>query len=93
MTIWKFPLPAPDDVVTLMMPRGAVVLSVQVQHETPCVWALVDPEAPKVPRRFRWAGTGHPLDLRGFWKFVGTFQLHGGDLVFHLFDLGEGQGG
>ena len=40
-TIWKFPVPVNDGNV-LEMPEGAKILSVQVQGETPCLWALVD---------------------------------------------------
>lgn len=48
----------------------------------------MDPQARARPVRFRLAGTGHPIaeaDLR----YVGTFQLADGALVFHVFILGE----
>ena len=87
MTIWKFP--ARPDMFVLEMPSGARILSIDAQNGKPFLWALVDPDAPKVQRRFLTAGTGHPLhDSVSGAAFVGTFQLHGGALVFHLFDFG-----
>lgn len=88
MTIWKFVI-EPGDTVIIGMPKGAQVLSVDSQYGVPCVWALVDPDAPKVLRKFRMAGTAHHVEKKHTKNFVGTFQLDGGSLVFHLFDLGE----
>lgn len=89
-TIWKFPLHIVDT-VEIQMPRGAEILSVATQFGTPCIWATVDPAAPVVTRRLYVRGTGHALraaDGAGV-RFVGTFFMHNGGLVFHLFDAGE----
>ena len=86
-TVWKFEFAAQDDTL-IEMPEGAVVLTVAVQFGLPCLWALVDPEAPKVRRRFRLAGTGHPLGPE-VGAYVGSFQLSRGHLVFHLFEREE----
>jgi hypothetical protein len=81
-TVWKFPVtPGPFEVE---MPKGAQVLSVQVQGGEPFMWALVDDQAPKEKRSFNTVGTGHDSDEIQNWRFVGTFQL--GPLVFHLFE-------
>lgn len=87
--VWKWLLEMTDE-NTIEMPEGASVLSVQVQHEHPCLWALVRPDAPRIQRRFRIVGTGHEFDPTGL-TYVGTFQLYGGELVFHLFERGDGQ--
>ncbi len=81
------------------MPKFSKVLDVQTQgtdanagYSTPIyIWALVDTEMPKVSRKFRVYGTGHPvLDIeQDSAVHVGTVQLHGGTLMFHVFDLGE----
>lgn len=85
--VWKFEIPITDTFVK-SMPSGAELLSVQVQHEQPMLWALVDPRAERVSRKFALVGTGH--EHMGPWgRYVGTFQLRGGALVFHLFDHGE----
>lgn len=80
-TIWKFEAPV-DDALTIAMPLGADVLSVQVQAGVPCIWARVDPGMPLESRAFCWRGTGHPADVLG--PFIGTIQMH--TLVFHLFE-------
>jgi hypothetical protein len=90
MTIFKYPLHVGDD-ITIAMPRGARLLSVQVQAGTPCVWAIVDPSAPSVRRRLVLRGTGHNAEGLSMAPFVGTFQLEGGAFIGHLFDLGEVQ--
>lgn len=88
MRIHKYPLRIADE-PAVTMPRGARLLAVQVQHGRPCVWALVDPDAPLVTRRLALRGTGHPAEGLAMAPFVGTFQLEGGAFVGHLFDLGE----
>lgn len=85
MTVWKFPLSVADD-QPVSMPRGAQILSVQMQGAQLCMWALVDPEAPKEVRRFRIVGTGHQFDEAPAHVHRGTFQMHGGALVFHVFE-------
>jgi len=89
LTIWKFPFTIHDNIV-LDMPEGATVLSVAVQgeapSETPCMWALVNPLAAKERRRFLLRGTGHPIVYGQAARFVGTFQMMRGELVFHLFE-------
>lgn len=82
MTIWKFPLQI-TDVQTIEVPTAGKLLSVQVQHQVPCIWALVDPKQPKELRKIRIYGTGHPIDQLG--QFIGTFQVQAGALVFHVF--------
>jgi len=87
-TIWKFPLTITDQ-NEIEMPKGAELLTVQMQHGEPQLWASVDPQAPKVSRRIMVHGTGHPVDL--FNVYLATFQTMGGYLVFHVFDAGESQ--
>lgn len=84
-TIYKYPIPIIDD-FTLDLPGGARILDVQIQDGKPCIWAIVDTELPPIRRWFRLAGTGHPLD-KVHLIHVGTFQLKGGALVFHLFEV------
>ena len=84
--IWKWPLEN-TDVQVLMMQYGAEILSVQSQYGIPFLWALVYPQAGLSERRIRIYGIGHQVDEAG--KFIGTYQLSGGALVFHVFDCGE----
>lgn len=88
-SIWKFEVPI-DDVFTTAIPRGATILSVDEQHGTVWMWAEVDPDASKEKRSFRLAGTGHSMPANEERRFIGTVFLHGGSLVFHLFEIEEG---
>jgi hypothetical protein len=87
-TIFKYPLPVADE-IAVTMPKGAQLLSVQTQHGVPCLWALVDTNAPMRERALAVRGTGHTCGSIPASAFVGTFQLEGGSFVGHLFDLGE----
>jgi hypothetical protein len=59
MVIWKYPITA--SVVTLSLPEGARVLHVHEQNGDPCLWAAVDPNAPRTERRFHAIPTGSPI--------------------------------
>lgn len=87
IAIYKYALTI-DDELPVDMPAGAEILCVQMQGDVPCVWAKVDSKAPTVRRWFRWRGTGHPAE--GVGVYVGTVQIMGARLVFHLFADREG---
>lgn len=74
------------DITHVAMPQGGQVLSAQVQHGNVQVWALVDPSKPEEARTFRIAGTGHPIEHANI-RFIGTVQMQGGSLVFHVFEV------
>lgn len=86
-TIWKWEFPITDE-FALDMPLGARIVHVDVQRGTPCLWAIVVPDDPKVERRFRVYGTGHPITGSSQWH-VGSFQMLGGHLVWHLFEVDD----
>lgn len=86
MKIWKWTL-AVTDVQTIQMPVGATVLTVQVQGEEPQIWALVDETIHRyTSRKFAAYGTGNPMPDGDPGRYVGTYQIHGGALVFHVFE-------
>lgn len=89
LVIWKFPV-AVTDSFSLSMPRGAQILSVQTQRGLPQMWALVDPQVPPEQGHFRTMGTGHnyPAELFEFCRYLGTFQIDRGYLVWHIFEEG-----
>ena len=84
-SIWKFNFPIKDR-ITIQMPKGAEILTVQNQNEEGTLWAICNTEADKEPRYFLIYGTGHPIDTDGK-KYIGTFQVSGGRLVWHLFEI------
>lgn len=95
--VWKFRVPmgevhGPGSTVT--MPAGAEIVSVGTQGVEVFVWALVDPDAPKVGRRLGFFATGSPLPEG--WVHVGTAHvpgpnptLEGSNYVWHVFEEGE----
>jgi hypothetical protein len=89
-TIWKFEL-AIDNKSVILMPKGAEILSVQLQNNSPVIWAQVNPtELDKEPRVFEMFGTGHPVpcDIGIDRKFLGTIQPieNGFSFAFHIFE-------
>ena len=87
-TIYKYELPVEGRFV-LALPENAQVLTVQIQHGKPVLWALLCPGEGAVPRHFEIFGTGLQvphLDDGSARHYVNTFQVNGG-LVFHLFEL------
>lgn len=83
-TIYKYPL-LPGRTY-LEMPRGAQVLTVQMQRGSPYLWARVDPTEQKSMRVFEVFGTGHEMPDDPQLVYVATFQMDGGALVWHVFD-------
>lgn len=81
-TIYKYPIEV-TDVQHIEMNEGARILSVQTQQGRPCLWALVDTSKPKRKVEIHVHGTGHENTLD--FHYIGTFQLHQGALVFHVF--------
>ncbi|WP_396187756.1 hypothetical protein [Flavobacterium sp.] len=84
-TVWKFELDS-KDVNEFEIPKGGKVLSLQLQHGSPCIWVLVDDELEKEKRRFGIVGTGHFIKQKNI-EYIGTFQQSQGYLVFHCFEF------
>lgn len=86
--IWKFPLNVGPGWTRVEIPAGATILSCQGQESVPVIWAVVDVDAPKTHRMFVAYPTGYEMDkISG--SYIGTYQLAGGALVFHLFEVLE----
>jgi hypothetical protein len=87
MTIWKYPLTL-TDVQDVRMPSGSEILTVQVQHASLCLWALVNQNAG------RDAGEVRTIEIHGTGiimsdeerRYIGTAQMAGGALVWHVFE-------
>jgi hypothetical protein len=85
-TVFKFPL-AIQRTQAVEMPAGAQALTVQVQHMDLCLWALVDPAAPKVPRMIEILGTGHSANPALNRRYIGSAQQLDGAFVWHVFEV------
>jgi len=86
MRIFKYAVNVIDD-QEIEMPKGAQILTVQVQDGLPWIWVAFTEGMETVKRKIVLMGTGHTRDMPGV--YIGTFQLAGGRLIFHLFDGGE----
>ena len=86
LKVYKYEIDV-NDYFEIELPSGATVLKVDEQFGKPCLWALVNPESQKTKRTFRFAGTGHPIDDDKPLQFVNTFQMKGGALIFHIFEV------
>ena len=84
LVVYKYPLEVTGE-QQVLMPVGARVLTVQVQYDQPCLWALVETRNPLANCTVTTVGTGHPTDLTTGSTYVGTYQLKGGALVMHVF--------
>lgn len=89
MRIWKFTLNLQDR-QTIQVPKGAQLLTVQLQFELPQLWALVDENTPA--SGCEWLsiaiyGTGNPMP-HSPGRYLATFQQAGGAIVWHAFVLG-----
>jgi len=77
-----------EDYFSLKLPKGAKILTVQVQRDKPQLWALVNPKSPAETRNFRLVGTGHLIkESEENLNYIGTFQLFNGDFIGHLFEI------
>lgn len=83
-TIYKYPIERNSE--SLSMPKGARILSCQIQNGTPTIWALVDPDESPELRMIEVYGTGHSINAGASQMvFIGTVQMNNG-LVFHIFE-------
>ncbi|HDY86983.1 MAG TPA: hypothetical protein ENH82_02575 [bacterium] len=89
-TIWKYAVLI-QDTQKIEMPKGAKLLTVQVQRGIAFIWAMVNPMNTEVERIIKMVGTGHDLSEQIMGDYIGTFQINNewGGLVFHVFDGGE----
>jgi hypothetical protein len=68
---------------TVLMPKGAKILTAQIQDDTTVMWALVDTSQPMEPRNFEVMYTGQGFDDTGL-EYIQTVQ--DGPLVLHIFE-------
>jgi hypothetical protein len=87
--IYKYPVPFHiGHAIPLELSRGAKILSVQIQGDTLCLWAMVDPSLPTETETIRIIPTGEPIDptLAVMIDHLATIQI--GPYVWHVFKGG-----
>lgn len=90
-TIWKFPI-AIGEITEIELPRLARVGMAGLDPATgsPAIWVELDPEAPRVTRRFLIYGTGHPIEGDGGYAsdlYVGSLMDRA--FVWHVYERRE----
>lgn len=86
-TIYKYPLEV-TDTQQIPIPDTAEILSCQIQDGKPCLWVLLDiSHAITDTRTIKIYGTGNPYDTSLSQRFIDTFQLYSGSLIFHVFEV------
>jgi hypothetical protein len=89
LTIYQYPVQVGE--FTIELPEYAQYLTVQVQGEQPVMWALGDPDELRRRRRFLCVEAGSTIDADpDELRYIGTFQLSGGALISHLFEIRTG---
>ncbi len=86
-TVYKYPMQMVGGEQIVRMPIGSNVLACQNQGEDPQLWAEVNDQNDMTDRTFIIVGTGHPLPEGASLKFIDTFQMVGGSLIFHVFEI------
>lgn len=91
LKIYKYPFAIEPGVpINIQMPPYSEILDVQIQNGMPVFWSVVDPDHElRGGRNFIVYGTGHEISSKYRLKYVGTFQMHNGIFVFHLFEIIE----
>ena len=86
-TIYKYTLQTTDK-QTVSLPKDAEILSIQTQFEEPQLWALVSLDNEIEERFIEIFGTGHEIhsDMGVERKYISTYQLSGGNYIFHAFE-------
>ena len=83
--IWKYELQVENE-QEVDIPKAHTVLTVAIQNDAPCIWVEVDDSFETIPVKFITLGTGHVVN-RNVDKYIGSYQLHGGELVFHVYTV------
>jgi hypothetical protein len=86
--IHKYPIPSFNS--EIQMPVGAEILTVQMQHDRPTIWASHWVGVQTEFRRFKIVATGQEFDPyeHGNMEYLGTVQVPSG-LVWHVFEAGQ----
>lgn len=87
-TIWKYKVSVEADRFSIQMPKDSEILCMQEQFGSPCMWVLADPDQEIEERFFETFGTGRIIhyDMGVDRKYIDTYQLNNGGLVFHVFE-------
>ena len=87
--IWKYQLVISSEVQVFLIPKGAEVLTCQMQYGEPFLWVVVDTHASREDRSFAVVGTGYeiPDEKAERMTYISTVQQGLGHLVWHIMEV------
>lgn len=85
MNVYKYELEITDEQI-IRLPFAAEILTIQMQGDKCCLWALVDPRNEFDERTICIYGTGYPIPNEIRLKYISTFQIPHLGFVFHSFE-------
>jgi hypothetical protein len=83
--IYKYEIPKQGQ-FSLDLAVDTEILTVQVQNQSLCLWALLNQSSPKRRRDFVWIRTGEEIEHKSM-SYIATIQVDAGKKVVHLFEL------
>lgn len=84
-TIYKYELQS--GITTLKIPMNAQILTAACQGDSVFIWAKLRPKNPLETRTFEVYGNDHEIpELERQLAYIGTAMMHGGALVWHVFE-------
>lgn len=90
MVIYKYKITPPiaeNLLVCVQLPIGAEILHVGEQRSEMFLWAKVNDDERTEWRRLYVVPTGiELLSIERLGRYLGTVHMHGGELVFHIFE-------
>ncbi len=86
IAIYKYELNIDDD-IPIKLPKGAKILTVNLQNNNPFIWAEVDVTAELEERSFVMFGTGQSImpEILAKLNYIGT--IFPGPFVFHVYQV------
>lgn len=86
--VYKYQIPVADGPTALVMPAGATIVTVGLQHDKVCLWAeseeMHKPSGLMEDRRFITYDTGHDIPDPSA-TYVGTVFDH--EFVWHIYEI------
>jgi len=88
-TILKYEI-EPKEIQTISLPRQAKILTVGCVKDSLYLWALIDLDNnTNEDRIIRVLGTGWTLGVEEDRTYIGTAQMNGGKLIWHVFEVNK----
>jgi hypothetical protein len=86
LTIYRYTL-SNQSAQWIKLPLGAQLLTVKLQHNVVCLWAMVDTSVIKTEmREIEMLLTGEEIELPYRRHYLGTVLINNGEFVFHYFE-------